>query len=293
MSLYQKPPPSSTLASVANTQAPADKMAYAVPGPMSNDDKVMGLIARCQAGDLGPSQCDYLCLVILKQRKEAKVLRLHCSMVGFDPENRQKAGGSSTEVQPLVEDIQILGFNWDEVKHALCAEVPPNDSKVEEFNRQWVEGATVEMAPVEKGSIRYGALACGHTNQGLRCIHARVACDNPKLGDDGHYDVDVIEKKDPLMAQAVREGLEWTVLSWQCRYLYPGLFATLQEARNAGSHVARAAHELSGLLHVHELWARQINSKETLDYAALTRAMVRSKPPYQQDLEHFFYFVAA
>jgi hypothetical protein len=148
------------------------------------------------------------------------------------------------------------------------------------------------MAPVERYSIKYGTLACGHTNQGMRCIKASVASTCPLLSEDGVYSLRAVEGRDPLMAKVVREGMQWDVLKWQVRLLYPGSFAVLQASRNTAGHVQRAVHEVQGLFQMHAAWAEQKKRGEPIDFGKIKRAALRTRPPFADDLDQLLVFLA-
>ncbi len=107
---------------------------------------------------------------------------IHCRQVGFDPSNRDATGGNAQEAHLLASDIALVGFSFRETSHAICIEVEPGDKTVEEFNR--IMSNNVDLAPVEPDSIRFGSLACGHTNYGLRCMAASVPSSDPMLSEE-------------------------------------------------------------------------------------------------------------
>ena len=86
-----------------------------------------------------------------------------------------------------MEHIAFLGWMDEATAHAVCIEVEPGSKVTEDFNRKLVADAEEDMAPVEPDSIKYGSLACRHTNQGLRAIGAGCQCSNTTFADGHHY----------------------------------------------------------------------------------------------------------
>ena len=139
--------------------------------------------------------------------------------VGFDPANRHGEGGNAAAVHSLMEMIATAGWSWAACNHAMCVQVLPGDSSVEEYNRALAFGT--ELAPVERDSIRFGSLSAGHTNMGLRAIAAGMPCADGRLGEHGCYNVEVVRRHDAKFADAVQKGLRWKVLKSRVRVLFP------------------------------------------------------------------------
>lgn len=146
--------------------------------------------------------------------------------VGFDTANRSGAGGNVAEVGLLASDIACLGFSWDAVSHAICVEETPGSRAIEHFNRKLCEGSA--LAPVLPDSIRFGSLACGHTNMGLRAIAAGCPSECSILSEDGRFSLQKLQARDPEYAKAVTQGLHWKVLRWVVRREFPQALDIIQ-----------------------------------------------------------------
>lgn len=151
------------------------------------------------------------------------------SEVGFDPANRHGAGGNANEVLLLASDIAAAGWSWELCRHAVCIEAEPGSDALAAFNQRF--GVAAGLAPVEPDSLRFGSLACGHTNMGLRAIAAGVASDCPLLSEGGRLSIDKLQKCDKEYAKAVNQGLHWTVLKWTVRRDYPAVLDIIQVGR--------------------------------------------------------------
>jgi hypothetical protein len=160
------------------------------------------------------------------------VMTINPRQVGFDPCNRDGAGGNAKEVLALASEIAHLGWSWPATAHAVCIEELPGSKHVEEFNRKFAEGTG--LAAVEPDSIRFGSLSCGHTNWALRCISAGVPSTCPALSEDGRLSLAKLEVKDPDYATAVKTGLKWLVLRADVRTRYPKALNILQVFSRGG-----------------------------------------------------------
>jgi hypothetical protein len=160
--------------------------------------------------------------------------------VGFDPANRNGLGGSPTDALLLASDIAKAGFSAPETAHAVCVEVPPGSKEVEAFNERLCAGSG--LPPIEKDCIRFGSLACGHTNQALRAIAAGVPSDCELLSDNGRMSARRLRDRDPQYAEAVDQGLRWKVLKHavrQCPRALDIIQVRLASKRDPGRSVVR------------------------------------------------------
>ena len=131
------------------------------------------------------------------------------------------------EVILLASEIAFHGFSWDACKHAVCVETEPGNTDVEDFNRRFCQDA-VGLAPVEKDSIRFGSLSCGHTNMGLRAIAAGMPSECALLSEGGQFSLHKLALRDTEYAKAVTTGLRWKVLRWTVRRDFPRVLGIIQ-----------------------------------------------------------------
>ena len=245
---------------------------------------------RVQADELGIVQA--ACLLEAELRKLDLVYEQTIAprQVGFDPVNRDGEGGNAQEVFLLASDIAFVGWSWQETRHAMCAEILPNDPTVEEFNRQLCDG--VGLAPVEPHSIQFGSLSCGHTNMALRAIGAAMPSDCSFLSEGGRFSVRKLEMRDKEYAIAVRQGLRWTVLRAAVRARFPEVLRILQAAKNVTGHVARQANEMQGLVQLHAMSAAMQNAGKLIDWPHIRRAVLRARPPFGESVDSMIAFIA-
>ena len=79
-------------------------------------------------------------------------------------------GGSWNAVHDLMSTIHRIGWSDDETSNAVCVQIIPGDTSIEEYNQILVED--VPLKPVLPGELTHSSLGCGHTNLGLRAAEA-------------------------------------------------------------------------------------------------------------------------
>jgi hypothetical protein len=253
-------------------------------------DVILEIVGKVEQDSIGLVQAADLIENEFRKRGELYDMQMHSRQVGFDPTNRDSTGGNAQEVFLLATDIAFVGFSWAETAHALCVETKPGDRSVEQFNRRLSDGTG--LAPVLEDSIHFGSLSCGHTNMALRCIDAAVASECPLLSQDGRLSVQKLQSRDPVYAEAVRQGLKWRVLRWGIRDKYPQVLGLLQAARNVSGHVQRKIHEVQGLLQMHGLASTMQKNGQPVEWTTIKRAVLRSKPPFAESIDHLMSFLA-
>ena len=286
------------------TVASMSNLASSVQAVSDPNDEVLKILSRYGQGALGICGAAEQILNRLNASGFMRVMTIHPDQVGIDPCNRAGEGVNAMEVGLLAADIAAFGWCWDETAHAICVEVAPGDSTVESFNMDLVRGAE-GLAPVREGTIKFGSLACGHTNYGLRAIGAGAVNDCPLLSRDGVYDVELVSARDPAFGKAVREGLKWKVLGWQVRFMYPRVLDMIQRARNANSNVTRRENEMSGLLQLHQLSVSSsmasspdasgpsASCSSPVDWNAIKKHVLKTTPPFAPKVDNMVAFVIA
>ena len=147
--------------------------------------------------------------------------------MGFDPSNRFGTGGNAGEVHVVAGEILAHGWSWSKTSHAVCVEVPPGDDAVELFNQKLC-GPGSNLAPVAPGSIKFGSIACGHTNMGLRAIAVGMPSPAARMCEDGRLSLARLRAVDADYAKAVTDGLRWKVLRASVRTQYPAALEIIQ-----------------------------------------------------------------
>ena len=79
--------------------------------------------------------------------------------VGIHHLNRGGVIGASRDVKNLMDNIGELHWNDDMCSHAICVEIANGDRIDEDAFRNWCEDATIDLPPVEAGSLEAVSLA--------------------------------------------------------------------------------------------------------------------------------------
>ena len=133
---------------------------------MAAKDAIATIVSKIEAGTIGLVTGSDQLIQVLQKHNLMYTMSINPRMVGFDLANRDGQGGNVEAVHRLADDISALGWSCECCRHALCVEVIPNDKSVENFNRRLCDGVALGEVPLD--SIRFGSLACGHTNFVLR-----------------------------------------------------------------------------------------------------------------------------
>jgi len=212
--------------------------------------------------------------------------------VGADPSNRDGYGINAEDVHVIGHDIAHLGWSWKVAWGAVCVEETPGSTAIENFNVALAAGS-VFMPSVKDNSIKYGSLACSHANMFLRCIADGVPSEDEYCSEDKRLSVAKVERRDPALAEAVRTGMSWQVLSHKVRDLFPGLDDLIQTARNAPSRVARSEHEVQVMLRIQNLAATAQAAGQDPDWGNIRKAVLKSKPRCSDDVRELCTFVGS
>ena len=120
----------------------------------------------------------------------------------------------------------------------MCVEEAPGSQAIADFNKELAAGCDA-LPSTGLDQIRFGSLACSHTNMFLKCLAAGVASSDADLAVGGCLRLDKVERRDAEFGKAAREGLEWLVLLSKVSAAHPTLLTAIQRARNAPQANAR------------------------------------------------------
>ena len=223
----------------------------------------------------------------------AWVQRIRPMPVGVDPSNRDGLGVNAEDVHTLGSAIISLGWSWQQVGSAVCIEEAPDSSLIVDFNKSLGHGCDLLPNGSALESIRYGSVACSHTNMFLRCLAS--ACVSPgksEAAEDGRLSLDLVGRRDAELARAAKDGLEWKVLSSKVRHLCPSLLSLMQRARNAPQAVAKAEHEMQVMLRMHCMASAQQRLNSCVDSESIRRNVAMGMPACAVDLPELSVFIA-
>jgi hypothetical protein len=158
--------------------------------------------------------------------------KLRPGLVGCHQENRDGYGVNGHDVAQLATDIYGIGFDPTEVK-AVAAQIDQSDTITIDFNTAMVAQSFGLLAPIE-ASLQYASLWGSHTNQVLRAFAANVPHTNPDITVDGKLNLSKLRLTDPTFADAVEQGVEWSIISWRAIKEFPRLANLVQAAACSG-----------------------------------------------------------
>ena len=254
-------------------------------------DPINQIIASSEDGKLGLVQAADRIDACLERMQLSKRIPLSPAMVGVDPENRGSEGVNAIEVGLLASDIVEAGWSWAACAHATCIEQAPGKTDIEDFNLRLAQDAA--LAPVEKGQIRFGSLACSHTNMALRAIAAGVPSTDEYMSEDGRFSLTRLAARDAEFAKAVQSGLFWTVYSWKVRVYYPKVCGLIESARNVGAAIARKESEMQTLLRLQKLSVQMRGADGEVPWVAIRKSILRTKTPCANKLGSMICFIIA
>ena len=222
----------------------------------------------------------------VKYRKHASV-RLGISQVGFHPANRDGQPPSSARCVSLLQEILDIGFDVDEANAGgVVVESVTNQAKLVDFNIEACEGDE-RLAPVDRGSMRYGALAHNHLNQILKNIAAAAAADIPQVCDgQGKLSLAKLRSTQPAFAHAVDNGLTWEVLSGAIETEEPHALDVIQSALNAKNGLFLLAHEMQAISKLSAVTSALTGVGQQISWRMAREKMKDTMPQFTED-EHF------
>ena len=248
--------------------------------------KVDAITAKLDSGEIGVVQAEGEIDLVLLESGLLEKQFLNCRSIGKDPANRDIV---EEEVAALPADIAMVGFHAKHCEHAVCAEDLPGEWTVEKHNEEIVKGSKV-LAPVEKNTIKYGSLACSHSNQSMRAIVAGMPCTDEKLSVDGVYSLERMKVTCPAHHEAIVKGMLWRVLKWPVRKHRRNLFTIYVEANNVAGHMQRAVSSVEVIFSFYERAAAAQAKNTEPQWANIKAAVLRSKPPCASMVDDLVYF---
>ena len=193
------------------------------------DPEIVQLLAKVSKNDEQLVSTVDQILARLESANMAWEMRLPPRMVGVHPENRDGCGVLPAEVHALGARIVRLG--WSDAATA-DANFVEDDGRSAVFTEHLCDTSPL-LGRVERGEIKYGSLACSHTNQFLVAAILGVSSAETSLCVDKRMSASKLGGADPKLADAFERGITWTVLKSFVQDLYPSFCGLLQHTRNA------------------------------------------------------------
>jgi hypothetical protein len=178
----------------------------------------------------------------LRQEGLTHKLRVVPLRAGVHPSNRSGDGLDAKDVHGLLNFITTTHWSWIEVANAWACEVAPSGARGDRYKTFNVELSVKSnglLAPVDKDTLQVVTLTTGHTTAGLRCVAAGTRDIDSTISEGGQLSLAMLSAKDPVMGDAVRNGIEYEVLCWQIDEECPRICPLIIEADNLTHRAAR------------------------------------------------------
>ena len=220
-------------------------------------------------------------------------MRVPPAMVGIHPCNRDGYGVSEAEVHELGSMIVAMGWSWPACQHATAME-EDDEGNVAKFSMK-LKNSAMGLADTVAGEIKFGSLACSHTNQFLHAVIAGVPSTIDSLCTDDRMSKSKLAEKDPALADALDKGLEWLILKKEVGTLCPTLPDLVQNAKNASGQAQRMETEVQLLSRIHSLAqsmsSSTVDGQVVVDWSAVQRAVLRRKVPEPSEVPDLVKYV--
>ena len=196
-------------------------------------------------------------MVIIKQaacfrmKYFVRRVRLPPGLVGVHYLNRDGIGVNATRCDELLGDFGRIGFDAQEADHdSICIEEEVGKDLILRFNMM-LAALTPFIAKVDGDSLPYGSVAHTHVNQVCRNILLAARSERSGLVDgEGRLCLELVEKISPALANAVRSGLLWEVLSGRMVTEEKDAVFTIQAAINVKGGVQLQEHEMQAIARI-------------------------------------------
>ena len=217
------------------------------------------------------------------------------------PHKANRSGALMQIRKIFLKGFKILhvGFSPDrcDPKRAVCFQRNPSDDR---DLRRWTDYANKEpcLATFDPNMVEAETVGCGHLNQFLGCIYDEVMVPPEFCYDDGPFqtkdgakylDKHQVCKADGIykkLADVLAKGLTWTYIPYTMYSRYPKLPHMIQKALNVEHHIGEGEtwdEQLQGMAAAIVEQCKN-NLKGSVDYAAIARTTLASKPPKEIDV---------
>ena len=253
----------------------------------SADPEIVALLAGIEKHKLVSTV--EVVLAKLETHKMARRMRLPPTMVGVHPQNRSGYGVSAMEVHALGADICAMGWSPAATTHAVCVEDDAQGS-IAAFTTK-LSNSSAGLGKVPAAEIKYGSLACSHTNQFLVAALCGAESEQESISVDGRISTSKLSE-DGKLKDALEHGLTWLVLSSCVPAFYPTLCDLIQHARNATGAVQRKDSEIQLLVKIQSMVEAQSKaSGGSVNWTEIKNAIMRRNVVELGDLNQLLKFV--
>ena len=234
-----------------------------------SDDDFNGMVSRIEE-----------ILGRLKSLGLAYMERIDPMAVGVHWANRYGMGIVGSWMHALGAKIVRMGWSNTACIGAVCIE--DMDGYIESFTMNLQHGSSF-FGKSPAGQIKYGSLACGHTNQFLVAVLSGVECEHEEICIQGRMHKERIIEISPSMAEPLNNGMKWLVLKKEVGELFPTLPQLIQSARQA---IGQVQHGESHFELMQGIQSEITNATDPskIDWTVVHKSLARSESKYTDDL---------
>lgn len=177
-------------------------------------------------------------LELLRANNGSYTMKLKPKEVACHYKNRDGAGLSADGVLRRGAKVVESGCSLKVVRsnEPVCFEDNPETQHIEE-NMLKLVLRSPKFARYCAGTIKVGSVSTSHFNHFLAAAEDEVPCDIPSISATGNIDKAKV-CADVNMALLSDSGIEWTVIKWDIKVIFPTLPTLLQEALNVPGQIA-------------------------------------------------------
>ncbi|CAE7273220.1 unnamed protein product [Symbiodinium sp. CCMP2592] len=219
---------------------------------------------------------------VLKRHSLLQRMRIPPKAVGVHPANRDGSCLVVQDVHELLDNISAVGFEPTRT-NPIAIEASSEAEQV--FNKQLVESAGGQLGRLELGELKVLSLSSSHTNFALRLVADGAPHKSEVISVQGSLSLELVQKRDPVLAEYVLQGLEWTVIAAEVGQKWPDLLQLVQSSCNAT--LQKTESELQLLRRICTIVGRQTGVP---DYQTVKRQALHSKPPCAECLPGLYQF---
>ena len=208
-------------------------------------------------------------------------------LVGIHPKNRGGWGVAGGDVHKLGSKIVAMGWSPQATAHAVCVEDP--DGTAAAFTGRLVAESDGLLAANSK-DVKFGSLACTHTNQFLVCAAAGVKTDFENIAVNGKMSLHKCGQ-DEKLREAMTNGLTWLVISSKAVRDFPSLPDLVQAARNATGAVHSREDSIQLLQKAQSMASTTLKRTGSVDWADVSHSVIRMAHCTADELSPIIAFV--
>ena len=216
-------------------------------------------------------------------------VRLPIAWVGVHKANRYGLGINIRKCHKLGAKIWKIGFNWNACQMVICIEDDDKKSNADFTTK--MQGTNKSFAKQSFERIKYASLGGGHLNQLLNCIKMIVQCEHPEISCEGRMSLEQIAARSADFADAVNNGLYWTVITKEAAKLYPELPNLIQRERNAIAQTHNAEGIIEMMNEVQQLVRPFLERGDAPNWSEIQSIVLQSESPNKEDVPHVCAFV--